>query len=134
MKKIVSFVILFCLPMMGLAKIYSDPSKPILLTKDKTSFTIELASNRTTGYSWYILDYPKDYLKLTKHHYFRSKDAKLGEGGKEQWIFDADQTAFAAPMMFTIQLAYFRPWELKENPQFSEFVLLTGSRVCSSLA
>lgn len=70
-------------------------------------FTITLASNHTTGYSWsagMVAD--NSQVVVLNVSYKTSDSPKTGEGGEEVWYFKA-----VAPGTVKIKLYYARPWE-----------------------
>lgn len=95
-------------------KPYTDPGKPILVTKSKSKFTIELPSNVTTGYSWFLVRYNDELLKPISHEYIKPKEEKPGAGGVEQWTFKVDGDAFKVPQLTRIKLIYAQPWNLRD--------------------
>jgi inhibitor of cysteine peptidase len=94
--------------------------KNYLITKENPMLTLNLPSNPTTGYSWFLIAYNKTLLTLVSHKYTPSSAAKndkplIGTGGYETWQFKATQNALMAPQITYIKFAYVRPWEIKAN-------------------
>ena len=92
-------------------------------------FMIELPSNATTGYSWelavvsgkatlvkedYISDHPPE--KYGNRH---EEDFIVGGGGKDRYIFEAQETG-----ALTINANYRRSWE-KKAPEKSQTFHIT---------
>ena len=73
------------------------------------TFTLQLRSNPTTGYSWQLVE-PLDKRHLEKVSNDYQADANpermVGVGGTENWTFKAIQSGKAI-----IQMRYVRPWE-----------------------
>ncbi len=128
MKKLINGFLLTAIVLFSLtasAKVYEDYSQPIVLTKNNPTFTIELDSNRTTGYSWYLISDSSDFLTLDKHGYFRPEGSKIGAGGKQQWTFTVKADAFTAPMMLAIKFIYARSWDMEKDVKYAVFTVLT---------
>lgn len=105
---------------------FSDPAKSILVAKTNPQFTITLASNPTTGYSWHLLNYDKQLITLVNHAYQRPTKDMPGAGGKEVWTFKVKDTGFIAPHASKITLLYARPWNIKDNSKQVEFTVATS--------
>lgn len=103
----------------------SDPAKNILVEKNNPQFTITLASNRTTGYSWHLLSYDNQLITLVKHAYQAPQKALPGAGGQESWTFKVNETGFTAPQIGKIALLYAKSWNLKDNSRQVEFTVVT---------
>ena len=88
-------------------------SKAIVLDKSHKEFTIQLPSNPTTGYSWFIKDYDDRLVEPTKHQFISPKNEKVGAGGMETWTFKATRAAFEVPHMTQISFVYAQPWNLE---------------------
>jgi inhibitor of cysteine peptidase len=116
MKKYCSIIALLCILAAGLC--YADntnnvkQTSGIMLSKSNPVYTLQLASNPTTGYSWYIVSYDDNLLELTSHAFQAPKKGMIGAGGTEAWKFKATDAAFQAPCFTTIKMIYARPWEL----------------------
>lgn len=104
---------------------YSNPSKNIIVAKASPQFTITLASNRTTGYSWHLLNYNNQLLTLVNHEYQAPQKVVPGAGGAEVWTFKVNDIGFTAPQISKIALLYARPWNLKDNSKQVEFTVVT---------
>jgi len=77
------------------------------------AFTIDLASNQTTGYSWRLAKAPnKAVLESLGSTFTGPTEGRLGMGGVETWTFRA-----AGPGKATIVLEYVRPWEKGAKPE-----------------
>jgi len=101
-------LLIACVPNVG---IYSNPGTPVVV-QNESRFTIELASNVTTGYSWdFAIPVNTDYLKVVKTYYNEPQNGLVGTGGTQGWIFEAVQ-----PGTTSITLEYKRPWEVIETP------------------
>lgn len=106
-------------------KSYNNPDKSITVSAQEPEFTIRLASNPTTGYSWFIKRYPKTLLELKSHRFIPPTQQIVGAGGTEIWVFKAKSDAFTAPQIMKIKLIYARPWEVKEDSKETEFTIVS---------
>ena len=100
----------------------AQDSKPLTVSKG-TEFTVTLASNPTTGYSW-ALAKPLDakFLTLVTNVYVRPDSRLMGAGGKELWTFKAVATGTAQ-----VDLKYVRPWETNVAPvRTTNFVVVVN--------
>ena len=88
-------------------------SKAIVLDKSHKEFTIQLPSNPTTGYSWFIKDYDERLVEPTRHQFISPKKERIGAGGMETWTFKATRAAFDVPHMTQISFVYAQPWNLE---------------------
>ncbi len=78
--------------------------------KSGETFIINLASNKTTGYSWRFSKRPdKVTVRFIRTIYNRTA-SRIGAGGVEEWLFKA-----VKPGTTSINMEYVRPWEA-ENP------------------
>ncbi len=98
-------------------------NKAIMLDPKAKEFTIKLASNPTTGYSWYLAQYDKTLFQLQSRTYIPSKQGQPGAGGYEVWRFNIQPTAFIAPRISTIEFTYVRPWDLASKTTHSVTVV-----------
>ena len=80
----------------------------IELAPKQSSFTITLPANPTTGFSWTVKSYDKEYFKLAKKEYLPSEPKRIGSGGSSLFTFDV-QKVFDGKQAIT--LVYARPWE-----------------------
>lgn len=104
---------------------FTKPADSIVVQKANPQFTITLASNPTTGYSWHLLNYDKQLMTLVNHSYEKSANHIPGAGGKESWSFQVNNAAFIASHVSKITLLYARPWNIKENSKQLEFTIVT---------
>lgn len=88
----------------------------------KTQFSIQLASNPTTGYKWFILNYDKQ-LQLTSHVYLPPQNNRIGAGGNEIWNFKI----LNLPLQKTvIHFQYARPWNRQDNPSYLDYIITSN--------
>lgn len=107
---ILAFVLFCCVNIYSQNKNYTASDNNISASLGE-QFTITLASNHTTGYSWsagMITD--NSQVVVLNVSYKTSENPKIGEGGEEIWYFKA-----VSPGTATIKMYYARPWE-NEKP------------------
>jgi predicted secreted protein len=87
-----------------------DPTE--ILAKAGASFTITLAANHTTGYSWRLAKpLNPELLRQVSDTYEADTSGRMGARGKELWIFDALSAGTAE-----IEFEYARPFEKDAAP------------------
>ena len=80
----------------------------LYFVKKEKPFRIELDSNPTTGYNWYISDMDESYFKVRSSGYQAARNGLIGTGGKSYWEIIPLKEGVK-----TIRLLYYRPWEGK---------------------
>lgn len=96
--------------------VYVDNAKPIIVTQKTSNFTIQLPSNATTGYRWFIPENNNSFVKVI-HHVYEAPSNKevIGAPGVERWEFGVVKDAFIAPKIMTITFIYTRPWDVSNQ-------------------
>ncbi len=89
--------------------------KIITLKKGTTQFNVELPSNKTTGYSWFLGTYDHKLFTPVGHEYIKPKNGKMGAPGMERWTFKVDPKAYDVPRMTKMKFIYAQPWDLKDH-------------------
>lgn len=97
---------------------FADPEitpedKPLVVSREKGEFTIRLPSNPTTGFSWFLLSYDYQLLKVTSHQLVVPEKKLVGAGGYEEWKFTLTDVAKVAPTITEVEIIYARPGEAK---------------------
>ncbi|MBB6049928.1 protease inhibitor I42 family protein [Armatimonas rosea] len=88
----------------------ADQGKEIKLRLGET-FTIQLAANPTTGYSWYLLTGPAPWTPVSRKYVTDPHKPNLtGVGGKETFTFKAESVGGGF-----LRLLYLRGFEEKIN-------------------
>jgi predicted secreted protein len=125
MKKL--YVLIICLCCLCASSIYAanvtankSNEDANVITATNPTYTLKLASNPTTGYSWLITYYDQKVLVLKKHQYVATNKMKngkafIGAGGYEVWQFEATAEALKTPQTTSVKLAYVRSWEIKSD-------------------
>ena len=96
-------VLLFC----GFRIFAADTTNEVKLAVGQT-YSIDLDSNPTTGYSWKLASPTNSVFMLVTNSYEPGKHptGMVGVGGVEHWIFKTMQKGRAE-----LTLEYMRPWE-----------------------
>ena len=91
--------------------IYNEDNTTIPVTAQHPQFTIQLKSNPTTGYMWFLREYSTKMITPVKHGFVAPEKKLIGAPGMEQWTFRVNPDAFLVPQMLTIRMIYTRPWK-----------------------
>jgi inhibitor of cysteine peptidase len=100
-----SFVILCVLAVGCPSLLRADSPEQVSVTVGE-EFTVKLASNPTTGYSWALAGALPSWLVQVNQAYIADTSGLAGAGGTEHWTFRATAAGSA-----TLTLQYERPWE-----------------------
>lgn len=105
----------------------AQPAAPAkgMLTVDYPTYSLQLNSNPSTGYSWFLVAYPNDLLTITQHTYVPPQTNRVGAGGYEVWEFTAKPEAFTVPRVMKIQMMYARPWEINDQSTKQSFYIVS---------
>ena len=122
MKKQIAIVLLLLVTTVS-ARTFDKPKKAIALRKGETEFTITLDSNPSTGFAWYYSPSTVDIIKLTSRKFVRTESDKIGSPGKEYWTFEVSTDRLVGPMIFNLNFAYMRAWEIEKAESAHVFVL-----------
>ena len=109
---ILVFVLFACVNIFSQNKNYTESDNNISAAVGE-QFSITLASNHTTGYSWsagMVAD--NSQVVVLNVSYKTSDIPKTGEGGEEVWYFKA-----IAPGTVKVKMYYARPWENEKPAQ-----------------
>ncbi len=100
---------------------FSDVSKAISVYQKASQFSIKVASNPTTGYAWFLMDYDHALVEPMSRKYYPSTDGKIGAPGYEVWVFKVAPEAFVVPQLLKIDMQYTRPFQVSvvSNKTFS---------------
>lgn len=108
------------------ATIYNEDNNTIQVSAQHPQFTIQLKSNPTTGYMWYLREYSTKMLTPLKHDFIAPQKKLIGASGYEQWTFKVNPEAFIVPQMLTIRMVYTRPWKSTDQGTQVIFRVMTG--------
>ncbi|OGO95195.1 MAG: hypothetical protein A3F10_01120 [Coxiella sp. RIFCSPHIGHO2_12_FULL_42_15] len=111
-------------------RIFSDPSKTILVKKENPTFTLNLRSNPTTGFIWVLQgDYSHDMISAVNHAFHAPDSKLLGAPGYESFEFKMSGGAFVVPQVTQLTLYYMRPWVVANHPQKMTFTIVSVSGI-----
>lgn len=105
--------------------VFFEPQKPIVVSAKQPIITIQLNENPTTGYRWFIKDYPQQWLQLQKHVFIPPQANRPGTGGIAAWTFEVNKAALVAPHLLKIEYVYARSWDVQDHPTERTVVILT---------
>jgi len=88
-----------------------------VLSKKNPVYVLQLPSNPTTGYSWFLLSYDHNLLTLNSHRFVPPAKQIPGAGGHEEWTFVITHAALSGSYVTHIRLIYARPWEIQKGIQ-----------------
>lgn len=109
-----------------------DLNKPILIS-DTDVLILPLATNRTTGYSWYLESYDSNLFEpLSAEFQANSKknlvDKLIGASGVMTWKFKVHKTAFTVPRITKITLRYARNWEINHEEKKEIWIYINNEQ------
>lgn len=108
------------------AQPYTEDKTAITVSAAKPEFVLQLKSNPTTGYSWFLKAFNATYIEAVEHHYKAPTDKTLvGAPGYELWTFKAKPAAFKVPVQTSLHFVYVRPWEKNKDTQGVVFTVST---------
>lgn len=124
---LVSVILFLCLTMPAIAQISekntrAEPSKNSVKPSGSNQaiiikspvFVIELPSNPSTGFSWFLGYYDPKFIHPIKREYKILNQTLTGSPGQEHWYFKIKPPAFLVPTILTLEMIYVRPWSLEE--------------------
>src|SRR5262249_47567182 len=92
--------------------LYGADKQNIIVTAKHPEFTIQLKSNPTTGYSWFLRRYNHYLITPISHRFEKPANPQLmGAPSIEIWTFRATPAAFTVPQQTILRFLYARPWE-----------------------
>jgi len=98
---------------------FSRRYKAIRIPLGKT-FTIDLDSNPSTGFSWQLVDISeKNILEIVKKEYVNAGSITVGTPGAERWSF---KTVNTGKTVLTFE--YRRPWEDEQAQKIETYTII----------
>jgi inhibitor of cysteine peptidase len=95
----------------------ADDEGALVLIPISERFTVELASNASTGYAWQLAEIDASILENTDQVYVGPEgDPMPGTGGHELWQFTG-----RASGVTTLRLTYLQPWRSEEDEEWDSF-------------
>jgi len=113
MKNFIAITILLLICSIARADNFTDPTKPIMVGKASSLFTIKLKANPTTGFNWFLVSYDRNLIKPISRNYYAPNTKLVGAPGYEKWIFRVKPVGFIVPQITNIKLVYTRSWNLE---------------------
>lgn len=110
------------------ANVYGEDKLNISVDSKHPTFTIQLKSNPTTGYSWFLREYDAKLLQPVKHNYKGGNTKLIGAGGFEYWTFRVSPAGFAVPQQTLIKFIYTRPWQSNADGRELVFQVSTQAK------
>lgn len=93
------------------SKVYTENDLNIVVSRTTSLFTIQLKSNPSTGFSWFLREYDSNLITPLKHSFVKATNNLLGAPGYEIWTFKAKLSGFIVPTQTTLRFVYTRPWQ-----------------------
>lgn len=104
----------------------TDSGKTIMVTANQPQFTLFLNSNPSTGYSWFIEDYPSNLVESINSYYVSQDTKRMGAGGMQKWTFNLKPAAFDAPRKLVFKFIYARKWDINNTAKEEVFYVATS--------
>ena len=111
----------------------AHPITVIHVTKKTPTAILKLLSNRSTGFSWFLVRYNHHLVVPVSAKYYPPKKAIPGASGYEIWTFKIKRSAFIVPQMTTIIMRYSRPWTRKGSKRKKIVLVAQVSRIKSDV-
>lgn len=93
--------------------VYTENKCAITVASVQPQFVIQLNSNPTTGYRWFLQQFAHDLVQPLQHKFIAATDKKLiGAPGVERWTFAVLPAAFVVPQQIILSFVYARPFEI----------------------
>jgi predicted secreted protein len=101
--------------------------KAIVVKATDPEAVIALKANSTTGFRWFIEDYPADLVDAVQEKYLppTHQEHALGASGVSQWKISLSKEAFTAPHLIPLTFRYARSWDLSDSKEKTVY-LVTG--------
>lgn len=96
-------------------QIYSEDNLNIMVNPMQSEFIIQIKSNPTTGFSWFLREYNSELITPVKQEFIAPNSKSMGAPGMERWTFRMKPNAFIVPQQTTIRMIYSRPFQGSDN-------------------
>jgi inhibitor of cysteine peptidase len=93
---------------------HADDPMSMNVSKDQSSFVVNLAANATTGFQWSVVEFDKDLLTLSSSVYQRPDTKLIGAGGRMLFTFSLNKGK-TYPKTTDLSFKYARPWEKEDT-------------------
>ncbi len=97
------------------------------MTPAQPVFVIQLKSNPTTGFLWFLREYDDHLITPIKHSFLPPSKKLMGAPGFELWTFRMKSAGFTVPQQTTIRMVYARPWQGSDSSTQLVFRVSTTS-------
>ncbi len=89
-----------------------EPSTLIQLSPGQTHFAVKLSANPTTGYQWFLTQYPSKAVHFIGYHYEINPAPKgmVGVPGYSYFTFSTEPDFQVGPQEVTLEFVYQQPW------------------------
>jgi inhibitor of cysteine peptidase len=92
-------------------EVYTEDKPNVAVSPEQPIFIIQLKSNPTTGFSWFLREYDNHLIMPVKHSFQPPTKNLMGAPGFEFWTFRVMPAGFTVPQQTTIRMVYARPWQ-----------------------
>ncbi len=88
----------------------------VILTGAQREFRIQLASNATTGFRWFLREYNSDFIHPISQAFVPPHQLKqiVGAPGEEIWQLRIVADEIDVPQQMFVHMAYTRPFEFSK--------------------
>lgn len=129
-KMFLSFLVIYSMhtfaqPPKKPVSVYSEDHLNIMVTDEQPEFNLELKSNPTTGFSWFLREYNTDLITPVKRTFQAGERKLIGAPGKEIWTFRVKPKGFIVPQQTTLRMIYTRPFQGNDNARQVVFRIST---------
>ena len=113
---------------------FSDASKSISMGPTRSSITLKLKANATTGFRWFLVAYDHQLIKPVRYQYLPGPKELIGSPGYCIWQFKLMSGALAVPQITHIKLVYRRSWDATtEHAQVLDFSIVIDPELMATL-
>lgn len=99
----------------GSVNTYNEEKLNISVTSKEPTFSLDLKSNPTTGYNWFLREYNENLIEPIKREIINNKSKLIGASIIERWTFKIKPAGFIVPHQTTIRMIYARPFQGNEG-------------------
>lgn len=91
--------------------VYTQDQLNITVNVGQPEFTLQLKSNPSTGYTWFLRDYDHTLIEPIRREFKAPNTKLIGAPGMDFWTFRIKTQAITVPQQTVIRMIYARPWE-----------------------
>lgn len=104
-------------PVCAIVSLENGKSRAADIEPTDTCVQFRLASNPTTGYTWYLLRYDTNLLKFKSYHYVLPHNKLIGAPGTAVFTFDILPALHEVPQLAYVFFTYARVFDLTSAQQ-----------------